>query len=192
MLIKLPELPYAKNALEPHISKETLDYHYDKHHQGYVNKLNALIKNTELAEKKLEEIILQTDNPSIFNNAAQVFNHTFYWHCMTPNKQEPGQKISDLLTKTFGSLDEFKKQFVQAATTQFGSGWAWLVQKSDGTIGIRKTSNADCPLKYGEKPLLTCDVWEHAYYIDYRNGRKNYVEAWWDLINWEFVESSLS
>lgn len=191
MAFTLPKLPYEKNALEPYISKETIDYHYDKHHQGYVNKLNALTENTPFAKKSLEEIILTTDNPGIFNNAAQVFNHTFYWHCMTPNRQTPGKKISDLLIKTFGSLDTFKKQFIEEAMTQFGSGWAWLVQKNDGSLAIRKTSNADTPIKHGEKPLLTCDVWEHAYYIDYRNARQKYVEGWWHLINWEFVENNL-
>lgn len=192
MSIDLPPLPYEHNALEPYISKETIEYHYDKHHRGYVNKLNALIKGTALEKKTLEEIIKQTTDQSIFNNAAQVFNHTFYWNSMTAKKQEPNKKTIAALKKDFGSPEKFKEQFIQAATSLFGSGWVWLVQKKDGTLAIKQTSNAGCPIKDGEKPILTCDVWEHAYYIDYRNLRKKYVESWWNLINWDFVEKNLS
>lgn len=190
-LIQLPELPYEIDELEPHISKETLEFHYGKHHQGYVNKLNKLIEGTKFAKKSLEEIVMLAKDPGIYNNAAQIFNHTFYWNCMSPQMQEPSEKILIFLKKYFGSVEEFKKEFTQAALTLFGSGWVWLVQKDDGTLEIKQTNNADCPLKNGENPILTCDVWEHAYYIDYRNGRKNYVEAWWNLVNWEFIATNL-
>jgi len=192
MSFDLPPLPYNQNALEPYISKETIEYHYDKHHRGYVNKLNALIKGTDLEKKKLEEIIKKTTNKSIFNNAAQVFNHTFYWNSMSPKKLKPGKTTEILLKKYFGSLETFKEEFIKAAITLFGSGWVWLIQKKDGTLAIKQTGNAGCPIKDGEKPILTCDVWEHAYYIDYRNLRKKYVENWWNLINWDFVEKNLN
>ncbi|MCK5633352.1 superoxide dismutase [bacterium] len=191
MSFKLSELPYKKNSLEPNISAETFEFHYGKHHQGYVTKLNALVQGTELEKKSLAEIILQTTDQVIYNNAAQVFNHTFYWNCMVPEKQTPQEKTLQHIKKKFGSYDAFKEQFITATTTLFGSGWVWLVQNQDETIEIKKTNNAGCPLSSGQKPLLTCDVWEHAYYIDYKNGRKNYVEAWWNLINWEFVEKNI-
>ncbi len=192
MPFKLSQLPYKKNALEPYISKETVEYHYDKHHQGYVNKLNKLIEGTDLAGKTLENIILQTTDQATYNNAAQVFNHTFYWNCLSPQGGgKPTGKIAQLIEKKFGSFENFKEKFTNAALSLFGSGWVWLVKKEDETIEIKKTSNAGCPLSSGEKPLLTCDVWEHAYYIDYRNVRKNYIDRWWNIVNWEFVNKNL-
>jgi len=193
MPIKLPILPYKQNALEPYISKETIEYHYGKHHQGYVNKLNALIENTQLQEKSLEEIIIQTKQGPIYNNAAQVFNHTFYWNCMSPQGGgQPTGTIASLLEKQFGSFEKFKEEFTQAATTLFGSGWTWLIQNEEGKLSIKQMSNADCPLSHNLKPLLTCDVWEHAYYIDHRNARKKYVDAWWNIVNWNFVNKMIS
>jgi superoxide dismutase, Fe-Mn family len=182
-----PLLPYEKTALEPHISSETLEYHHGKHHAAYVNKLNALVAGTEHEGKALEELIRTADG-GIFNNAAQVWNHTFYWNSLSP--QGGGEPTGELLQKIqeqFGSFEEFKTAFSQAAATQFGSGWAWLVVNSSGELEIKKTSNAGNPLREGDKPLLTCDVWEHAYYVDYRNARPKYIEAFWELVNWEFV-----
>lgn len=189
MTFILPELPYAKNALEPHISSETLEFHYGKHHQAYVNNLNKLIPGTEFESMPLEEII-KLAKGGIFNNAAQVWNHTFYWHCLSPNGGgEPQGKLSEAINKYFGSFASFKEQFTQAAITTFGSGWAWLVQDADGALKIISTSNAGTPMTEGLTALLTCDVWEHAYYIDYRNARPDYVSAFWALVNWEFVAS---
>jgi Fe-Mn family superoxide dismutase len=184
---KLPALPYAMDALAPTISRETLEYHYGKHHQAYVTNLNNLIPGTEFEKMTLEEIVTKSSG-GIFNNAAQVWNHTFYWNCMAPNKGgEPTGKLADAIKSTFGSFDEFKKQFSQKAVTTFGSGWAWLVRNKDGKLSIESTGNAGCPLTAGQKALLTCDVWEHAYYIDYRNARPKYVESFWNLVNWDFV-----
>lgn len=192
MPFELPELPYARNALAPHISEETLDYHYGKHHQAYVNNLNKLIDGTEFANATLEEIIKKSDG-GLFNNAAQVWNHTFYWHSMSPNGGgEPTGAVFDAITQAFGSVDAFKEQFTQAGATQFGSGWAWLVQNNDGSLEIMKTSNAGNPLTDGKTPLLTCDVWEHAYYIDTRNDRAKYISNFWQLVNWDFVASNLA
>ncbi|MES2504065.1 MAG: superoxide dismutase [Myxococcota bacterium] len=192
MTFKLPELPYSKDALAPHISSETLDYHHGKHHQTYVTNLNNLTEGTELANKSLEELI-KTQSGGIFNNAAQVWNHTFYWHSMAPKAGgEPQGKIGAQIAADFGSFEAFKEQFNKAATGQFGSGWAWLVQDASGKLAIEATSNAGCPIKVGKKPILTCDVWEHAYYIDYRNARAKYVEAWWQLVNWDFANSNLA
>ncbi len=186
----LPPLPYAKNALEPTISAETLEYHYGKHHQAYVTNLNNLIKGTEFENSPLEEIIVKSSG-GIFNNAAQVWNHTFYWNCLTPNGSgAPSGELATAIDNTFGSFEEFKKQFSQKAVTTFGSGWAWLVKKQDGSIGIESTSNADTPMTKGQKALLTCDVWEHAYYVDYRNTRPKYVEEFWKLVNWDFVAAN--
>ncbi len=191
MAFKLPELPYAQDALAPHISAETLEYHYGKHHQTYVTNLNKLVEGTPNAEKSLEELIKTTEG-GIFNNAAQVWNPTFYWYCLSPKGGgEPKGKLGDLIKSSFGSFQSFKEKFTDAALTQFGSGWAWLVKKPDGSLGIEKTSNAGCPLTSNMKPLLTCDVWEHAYYVDYRNARAKYVEAFWNLVNWDFVEKQL-
>ncbi|CNG07569.1 superoxide dismutase [Fe] [Yersinia frederiksenii] len=192
MSFELPALPYAQNALEPHISAETLEYHYGKHHNTYVVNLNNLIKDTEFASKTLEEII-KTANGGIFNNAAQVWNHTFYWHCLSPNGGgEPTGKVADAINQSFGSFAEFKAQFTDAAVKNFGAGWTWLVKKADGTLAIVSTSNAATPLTTSDKPLLTVDVWEHAYYIDYRNARPKYLENFWSLVNWSFVEKNLA
>lgn len=191
MAFKLPELPYAKDALAPHISAETLEYHYGKHHQAYVDNLNKLVSGTPNESKSLEELIKTTEG-GIFNNAAQVWNHTFYWYCLKPKGGgAPTGKIGEAIKKNFGSFDAFKEQFSEAAKTQFGSGWAWLVKKADGSLAIEKTSNAGNPLTSGLKPLMTCDVWEHAYYIDYRNARPKYVESFWNLVNWDFIEQQL-
>ena len=185
---KLPELPYAKNALAPHISAETLEYHYGKHHATYVANLNKLIVGTEFADLSLEGIIKKASG-GIFNNAAQVWNHSFYWKCLSPKGGgEPSEALAEAIVKNFGSFAQFKEKMTQAAITQFGSGWAWLVKNSDGSLTVEQTSNAATPLKDGKKPLLTVDVWEHAYYIDYRNARANFVAAFWDLVNWAFVE----
>jgi Fe-Mn family superoxide dismutase len=184
----LPPLPYELTALQPHISKETLEFHYGKHHQTYVTNLNNLIKGTEFEELTLEEIIKKSSG-GIFNNAAQIWNHTFYWHSLSPNGGGPPTgKLAQAITAKFGSFDDFKKQFTQTAVTTFGSGWAWLVKNADGSLDLVSTSNAQTPLTTTDKlPLLTCDVWEHAYYIDYRNRRPDYVGAFWNLVNWEFA-----
>lgn len=190
MAFELPELPYAKNALEPHISQETLEYHYGKHHQAYVNKLNGMIPGTEFENMSLEEIILKSDG-GVFNNAAQIWNHTFYWNSMSPEGGgEPGGALGEAINKTFGTVDKFKEQFTEAAMTQFGSGWAWLVEDHNGDIAIVKTANAENPMTNNQKPLLTCDVWEHAYYIDTRNDRGKYVSNFWEVVNWEFAENN--
>lgn len=189
---ELPPLPYAMDALEPYISKETLEYHYGKHHKAYVDNLNNLIPGTEFENLTLEEIILKASGP-IFNNAAQVWNHTFYWNSMRPNGGgEPDGKLADAIRRDFGSFEAFKEAFSKAAVTLFGSGWAWLVKNPDGKLQIVQTSNAGNPLTSGQKPLLTCDVWEHAYYIDYRNARPKYVENFWNLVNWDFAAQNLA
>ena len=195
MAFELPALPYAINALEPHISQETLEYHYGKHHNTYVVKLNGLVEGTDLAEKSLEEIV-QTSTGGVFNNAAQVWNHTFYWHCLSPNGGgEPTGELADAIVKAFGSFAEFKAKFTDSAINNFGSGWTWLVKTEDGALEIVNTSNAGCPIaEEGLKmtPLLTVDVWEHAYYIDYRNLRPSYMDAFWALINWDFAAKNLA
>ncbi|MFC3909850.1 superoxide dismutase [Legionella dresdenensis] len=191
MAFTLPPLPYSMTALAPHISQETLEYHYGKHHQTYVTNLNKLIPGTEFENSSLEEIIKKSTG-GIFNNAAQVWNHTFYWHCLSPNGGgEPTGKVADAINKAFGSFAEFKEKFTQTAITTFGSGWAWLVQDAEGNLKIISTGNAGTPMTEGLTALLTCDVWEHAYYIDYRNVRPDYVKAFWDLVNWEFVAENL-
>lgn len=191
MTFELPKLQFALDALEPHISKETLEYHYGKHHQAYVNNLNNLVEGTDNANKTLEEIILSSTG-GLFNNAAQTWNHTFYWNCLTANGGgEPAGKLAKAIAAASGSFDAFKKQFSETAAKTFGSGWTWLVQNSDGTLEIMSTSNAGNPLTANKKPLLTCDVWEHAYYIDYRNARPKYIENFWNLINWNFVSNNL-
>ncbi len=183
----LPALPYALDALQPHISKETLEFHYGKHHQTYVTNLNNLIKGTEFENAGLEDIVKKSA-AGIFNNAAQVWNHTFYWHSLSPNGGgQPAGTLAEAINKKWGSFDEFKKAFTQTAVGTFGSGWAWLVKKPDGSLDCVSTSNAATPLTTENKPLLTCDVWEHAYYIDYRNARPKYLEAFWSLVNWEFA-----
>lgn len=193
MSIELPALPYAQDALEPHISKETLEFHYGKHHNTYVVKLNGLIDGTPDADKSLEEIV-QNSSGGVFNNAAQIWNHTFYWHCLSPNGGgEPAGAVADAINGAFGSLAEFKSKFTDSAVNNFGSGWTWLVKNADGSLAIVNTSNAATPLTdEGVTPLLTVDVWEHAYYIDYRNARPNYMEAFWNLVNWEFVAANMA
>jgi len=192
MAFTLPELPFAKDSLAPHISVETLDYHHGKHHNAYVTKLNELVAaDPALAGKSLEDLI-RTTSGGPFNQAAQVWNHTFYWHSMKPGGGgEPKGALGDAITKTFGSFSAFKEKFSAAAVGQFGSGWAWLVKNGSGALEIVATSNAGCPLTENKTPLLTCDVWEHAYYVDYRNARPKYVEAWWNLVNWDHAASKL-
>ncbi|HEC85002.1 MAG TPA: superoxide dismutase [Fe] [Thioploca sp.] len=183
----LPALPYELNALEPHISKETLEFHYGKHHQTYVTNLNNLIKGTEFADMSLEDIVKKSSG-GIFNNAAQIWNHTFYWNCLSPNEGgQPSGALADAINSTFGSFDKFKEEFTKTAVTTFGSGWGWLVKNADGSLALVSTSNAGTPMTSGQTALLTCDVWEHAYYIDYRNARPKYVGAFWNLVNWDFV-----
>jgi Fe-Mn family superoxide dismutase len=187
---KLPELPYAKDALAPTISAETLEYHYGKHHNTYVVNLNKLIPGTEFENLSLEDIVKKSSG-GIFNNAAQVWNHTFYWHCLSPKGGgEPSGALADAINKSFGSFASFKEKFSATAIGTFGSGWGWLVKNNDGSLALESTSNAGTPLKDGKQALLTCDVWEHAYYIDYRNARPNYVEAFWKLVNWDFVSQN--
>lgn len=192
MSFELPQLPYAMDALQPHISKETLEYHYGKHHQTYVTNLINLVKGTPQENMSLVELI-KTTTGGIFNNAAQVYNHTFYWHCLSPQGgSEPKGPLAEAIAKQFGSFAAFKEQFTKTAITTFGSGWAWLVKNANGELEIISTSNAGCPLTQNQTPLLTCDVWEHAYYIDYRNSRPNYLEAFWSLVNWEFASANYS
>ena len=178
-------------ALEPHISQKTLEFHYGKHHAGYVNNLNKLVAGTPFENQSLEEIVKGSQG-GMFNNAAQVWNHTFYWNCMTPSpkKNAPTGKLMDAIVRDFGSFEAFKEKFVNACVTLFGSGWAWLVADKDGKLSIMQTSNAQTPLTTEMKPLLVCDVWEHAYYFDYQNLRANYVNEFWSIINWEFVEKN--
>jgi Fe-Mn family superoxide dismutase len=187
---ELPPLPYEKNALEPHISAETLEYHYGKHHQTYVTNLNKLVPGTEFENKSLEDII-KSASGGIFNNAAQVWNHTFYWNCLSPNGGgAPDGDLAQAINAAFGSFDAFKEKFSTSAATNFGSGWTWLVKNAGGSVEIVNTSNAGTPMTEGKTALMTCDVWEHAYYIDYRNARPKYVEAFWNLVDWDFVASN--
>lgn len=191
MAIELPPLPWAQDALAPHISKETIEYHYGKHHQAYVTKTNELIANTSNAGKSLEELVKSSQGP-LFNNAAQVWNHTFYWNSLKPKGGgQPTGAIANAIKESFGGYDAFRKEFTEAAITQFGSGWAWLV-KDGGKLKIVKTPNAETPLTTAAKPLVTVDVWEHAYYIDYRNARPKYLDTFLDqLINWDFANANL-
>ena len=192
MSFELPALPYAKDALAPHISVETIEYHYGKHHQTYVTNLNNLVPGTEFEGKSLEEIV-KTSTGGIFNNAAQVWNHTFYWNGLSPNGGgEPTGALADAINATFGSFDKFKEEFTKTAVTTFGSGWAWLVKNADSSLALVSTSNAGCPLTAGQTPILTCDVWEHAYYIDFRNLRPKYLEAFWALVNWDFANANFA
>jgi Fe-Mn family superoxide dismutase len=188
---KLPDLPFAKDALVPNLSKETLEYHYGKHHATYVANLNKLIMGSEFADLPLEEIIKKASG-AIFNNAAQHWNHSFYWSSLSPQGGgEPSGRLIEALKKSFGSFNQFKEKFTALAVGTFGSGWAWLIKNPDGSLAIESTSNAGTPLKDGKRPLLTCDVWEHAYYIDYRNNRAAYLEAFFKIINWKFAETNL-
>lgn len=186
----LMQLPYAQTALEPYISAETVSYHYGKHHAGYVNKLNALIAGTEYEDKTLEYIVMYA-NGAIFNNAAQIYNHDFYWNGLSPKPSSPSAELSILIQRDFGSMEVFKEKMLTTAAGFFGSGWVWLVMSKDGKLSIESTTNADTPIRHDLTPLLTCDVWEHAYYIDYRNGRPDYLENWWKLVNWEYVSHNL-
>jgi len=193
MAHELPALPFAKDALEPVISSETLDYHHGKHHNTYVTNLNNLIPGTEFENASLEEIIMKSEG-GIFNNAAQVWNHTFYWNCLRSPSDDnaPDGALADAINGAFGSFEEFKKAFASSGATNFGSGWTWLVRNQDGSLEIVNTSNAGNPMTAGKKPLLTADVWEHAYYIDYRNARPAYLEAFWKIVNWDFVAANLA
>ena len=187
---ELPNLPYANDALEPHISAETLEFHYGKHHATYVDKLNGLIPGTEFESATLEEIIMGSSG-GIFNNAAQVWNHSFYWNCLSPNGGgTPELGLGEPIDRDFGNFEAFKDQFTASAVGNFGSGWTWLVKNSAGNLEIVNTDDAENPMKQGHLPLLTCDVWEHAYYIDYRNKRPDYIAAFWQLVNWEFVAAN--
>lgn len=188
----LPALPYEMDALQPHMSKETLEYHYGKHHQTYVTNLNNLIKGTEYENASLEDIIKKSSG-GLFNNSAQVWNHTFFWNCLKPNGGgAPTGAVADAINAKWGSFDKFKEEFTKSAVTNFGSGWTWLVKKTDGSVDIVNTSNAATPLTTSDKALLTCDVWEHAYYIDYRNARPKFLEAFWNLVNWDFVAKNFA
>lgn len=194
-----PELPYSSDALAPSISAETLSFHHGKHHAGYVKKLNAALDGTPAADLSLEELIRNIDQipadkrGGVFNNAAQHFNHSFYWKSMSPSGGgAPSGSLGAAIDAAFGSFDAFRDAFTKAASTHFGSGWAWLVKRADGSLAVTSTHDADTPLAHGETPLLTCDVWEHAYYIDYRNNRGGYVEGWWKLVNWDFAQANYS
>ncbi len=192
MTHELPALPYAMDALAPTLSQETLEYHYGKHHQAYVTNLNNLIPGTEFESMSLEDIVMKSSG-GIFNNAAQVWNHTFYWNCLSPNGGgAPSGALAAAIDAKFGSFEEFKKQFNQAGATNFGSGWTWLVKNADGSLEIFNTSNAGTPMTSGKKALLTLDVWEHAYYIDYRNMRPKYLETMWNIVNWDFVAANFA
>jgi Fe-Mn family superoxide dismutase len=192
MTHQLPALDYALDALAPHISKETLEFHHGKHHQTYITNLNNLIPGTEFADMSLEDIIMNASG-GIFNNAAQVWNHSFYWKCLSPNGGgEPTGALAEAINAKFGSFEAFKEQFSQTAITPFGSGWGWLVKDADGNLELMSSSNAGTPMTEGKTALLTCDVWEHAYYVDYRNARPGYVAAFWNLVNWDFVSAQFA
>lgn len=183
---KLPKLPYPMDALAPHISKETLEYHYGKHHATYVDRLNDQIRGTEFADASLEDIVMRASG-QIYNNAAQAWNHAFYWQCLCPPAQQSNAEIQDVIRRKYPSLETFEMEFSTTANNHFGSGWTWLVLDQDGKLAITSTHDADTPLRHGHIPLLTCDVWEHAYYIDYRNARPEYLKAFWRIVNWQFV-----
>ena len=192
MTHELPKLPYEINALEPHISKETLKFHHGKHHQTYITNLNNLIGGTEFENMSLEETVKRSSG-GIFNNAAQIWNHSFYWQCLSPNGGgEPTGDLATAIDKTFGSFANFKETFTKTAVTTFGSGWAWLVKNADGSLAIVSTSNAGTPMTAGQTALLTCDVWEHAYYIDYRNARPKYLAGFWSVVNWDSVAKNVA
>ncbi len=192
MAIELPPLPWARDALAPHISAETIDYHYGKHHQAYVTNLNNQIKGTEFESMPLEEIVRKASG-GMFNNAAQTWNHTFYWNCLSPKGGgEPSGRLADAINKAFGGFPQFKDELTKTSVGAFGSGWGWLVQRADKGLGLVSTSNAGTPITGADRPLMTCDVWEHAYYIDYRNARPKYVEAFWNLVNWDFIASQMA
>ena len=192
MAIEFPPLPYERSALAPHISEETLEYHYGKHHKAYVDNLNKQIEGTDFADMNLEDIVKKATG-GMFNNAGQAWNHNFYWNSLSPKGGgDPSGKLADAITKAFGGVDKFKAEFAKIAVGTFGSGWAWLVQRSDGSLGLVSTPNAGTPITGSDRPLLTCDVWEHAYYIDYRNARAKYIDAYWNLVNWDFAASQMA
>ncbi len=192
MAIELPALPWARDALAPHVSAETIDYHYGKHHQGYVNNLNKQIAGTEFESLDLKQIVRKASG-GMFNNAAQTWNHGFYWNCLKPGGGgEPSGKLADAIQQAFGSFAQFKEEYTKTCVGTFGSGWGWLVQRPDGGLALLSTSNAGTPITGSDRPLLTCDVWEHAYYIDYRNARPQYLEAFWQLVNWDFAADQLA
>lgn len=190
MALTLPRLPFARDALEPHMSRETLDFHYGKHHKAYVDAANKLLAGNQFEQMNLEDIVKKSSG-KLFNNAAQIWNHNFFWSCLTPRPASPGGKLAPAIARRFGSVDNFRKEFTQAALDTFGSGWTWLVRDAAGALAIVSTQGAGNPLVAGQAPLLACDVWEHAYYIDYRNARNNYLEHFWPLVNWDFVERNL-
>lgn len=192
MAFELPALPYAQDALEPHISAETLSFHYGKHHATYVAKLNGLVEGTDMADKTLEEVV-KTSSGGVFNNAAQIWNHTFYWNSLSPNGGgEPTGALADAINAKWGSFAEFQTAFNDKAVNNFGSSWTWLVKNSDGSLDIVNTSNAATPITGDQTPLITVDLWEHAYYIDFRNARPTYLEAFWALANWEFASANFA
>lgn len=192
MAVELPNLPYAMDELAPHISPDTLEYHYGKHHRAYVTNLNKLIADSVWDDKSLDDIIYDTSDQAVFNNAAQAWNHSFYWNCLSPTGGgTPKGKLASALDKEFGSVNSFKEQFTKKAATLFGSGWAWLVKDKKGNLRITQESNAGTPLTKDLTPLLTCDVWEHAYYLDYKNARPKYLDAFWELVNWSYAEEQL-
>jgi len=191
MAFELPKLPYPAEALAPHISRETLEFHHGKHHATYVARLNALVKGTGFENSTVEKIMKSAGPGGLFNNAAQHFNHSFYWKSLKPEGGgQPDGKLSGAIKKVFGSFEDFRKKFSETAVTHFGSGWAWLVLNADGSVAVEATHDADSPIIHGKVPLLTCDVWEHAYYIDYRNARDKYVEAFWNIVNWDFASAN--
>jgi len=191
MAFELPKLPYPAEALAPHISRETLEFHHGKHHSTYVARLNALVKGTGFENSTVEKIMKSAGPGGLFNNAAQHFNHSFYWKSLKPEGGgQPDGKLGDAIRKAFGSFEDFRKKFSETAVTHFGSGWAWLVLNADGSVAVEATHDADSPIIHGKVPLLTCDVWEHAYYIDYRNARDKYVEAFWNIVNWVFASAN--
>lgn len=188
---ELPDLPFSANALAPFISEETFEYHWGKHHRAYVTNLNKLVDGTEFADETLEGVITKSKG-GVFNNAAQHWNHSFFWNCLSPNGGgTPKGDVLNKINESFGDIETFKEQFSQSAATLFGAGWAWLAQNDEGKLEILPLSNAETPLTHGKKPILTLDVWEHAYYIDYRNARPKFIEGWWDVVNWEFAEQNL-
>ena len=189
IFFELPPLPYPEDSLKPYISEKTLVYHYGKHHRGYVNKLNKLLEENPDKQNKSLEVIIKNSSGNLFNNAAQAWNHEFYWNCLTPKgKKEPEGELAKAINATFGNFDEFKSEFKDKAASNFGSGWTWLVKTKNGGLKIKNTGNAENPMTDGDKPLLTCDVWEHAYYLDYQNERGRYIENFWHIVNWDFVE----
>jgi Fe-Mn family superoxide dismutase len=191
MALELPPLPYDRSALEPHMSAETLDYHHGKHHKTYVDNANRMIAGTEFESMPLVDIIRRSQG-ALFNNVAQIWNHTFFWNCMRPDGGgEPTGQLADAINLAFGDFATFKDEFSKTCVGTFGSGWGWLVQRPDGSLALVSTSNANTPLTGEDTPLLTCDVWEHAYYIDYRNARPKFVEAFWNIVNWDFVASNM-